>query len=134
MERGLTVLRRHPPPPITKSVPRTPCRSSGRERFARGGRCNTQRCGLSGSGLCSPVVCTLLWATCANTRAASRATPRRTHKGLREKQGDGNMRTWRLGSWLLVLLVVLAPRVGVTAEEPQRGGTLAWGIVAEPPT
>jgi peptide/nickel transport system substrate-binding protein len=44
------------------------------------------------------------------------------------------MRTWRLGLWLLVLLVVLAPGIGVTGEVPQRGGTLTWGIVAEPPT
>lgn len=44
------------------------------------------------------------------------------------------MRIWRLGLKLLVLLIVLAPGVGATAEEPQRGGILNWGIVAEPPT
>ncbi len=44
------------------------------------------------------------------------------------------MRIRRPGLWLLVLLFGLAPCVGLAAEEPQRGGTLNWGIVAEPPT
>ena len=44
------------------------------------------------------------------------------------------MRMHRLGLMLLALLVALTPALGGAAEEPQRGGTLEWGIVAEPPT
>ena len=44
------------------------------------------------------------------------------------------MRTQCVALMVLVLLTTLLPSVSATAEDPQRGGTLNWGIVAEPPT
>src|SRR5512142_3295742 len=40
----------------------------------------------------------------------------------------------QLGVHALILVVLLTPALATAAEQPQRGGTLAWGIVAEPPT